>query len=67
MKSNTSTFTYIITIIGSAIMILNLKKHYIGEMWDHFFVLLIFILNSSELSKYLKEKKDAKNITSSKE
>ena len=28
MRKNTRTFTYIITIIGSGFMILNLKKHY---------------------------------------
>jgi uncharacterized membrane protein len=47
-------------MIGSFVMILNLKKHYIDEIWDYYFVLLIFMLNSYELSKYLKEKKDEK-------
>lgn len=67
MKTNTRTFTYILTIIGSGFMILNLKKRYVDEVWDYFFVLLIFMLNGNELGKYLKEKKDEKNIKSSNE
>jgi hypothetical protein len=61
MKNNSRMFTYIISILGSFIMIFNLKKNYIDEVWDYFFVLLIFMLNGNEFIKFLKEKKNEKN------
>jgi hypothetical protein len=57
MKNNSRMFTYIISILGSFIMIFNLKKNYIDEVWNYFFVLLIFMLNGNEFIKFLKEKK----------
>ena len=67
MNTNSRTFTYIFTVIGSGFMILNLKKHYVDDIWDYFFVLVIFMLNIRELSKYIREKKVEKNIKSSNE
>lgn len=41
-------------------MLINLKKHYCDEVWDYFFVLLIFMVNGNEFIKFLKERKHKK-------
>ena len=63
MKSkNTTLFTYYLTVIGAAFLMINLKKHYIDSTWDYSFSLMIFIFNGNELSKYYKNKKDEKMV-----
>jgi hypothetical protein len=52
--------TYIITIIGGAFLMINLKKSYFDAIWDYFFAIQIFMLNFSELLNYLKEEKRKK-------
>ena len=61
MKNNSKLSTFIMTLIGSSFMLINLKKQYYDEAWDYFFVLLIFMLNGNEFIKFLKERKDEKN------
>jgi hypothetical protein len=60
MKNSSKLFTFIMTLLGSSFMIINLKKHYFDEVWDYFFVLLIFMLNGNEFIKFLKERKNEK-------
>jgi|LakMenE01Jun11ns_1017448.scaffolds.fasta_scaffold7565361_2 hypothetical protein len=62
MKNYSKTLTFLINIIGSLFMIINLKKHYFDEVWNYFFVLIIFMLNVNEFIKFLKERKNEKNI-----
>ena len=57
MKNNPRLFTYVVTIIGCAYLLVNLKKHFFDPVWDYFCILLIFILNGTDFIKYLKEKK----------
>jgi hypothetical protein len=62
MRNNSKLSTFIITLIGSSFMLINLKKHYCDEVWDYFFVLLIFMVNGNEFIKFLKERKHKKKI-----
>lgn len=52
--------TYLITIIGGAFLMINLKKNFFDPIWDYFFAIQIFMLNFSELFKFLKEEKRKK-------
>lgn len=61
MKYNTKVSTFILTIIGSLFLLINLKKEYFDEVWDYFFVIIIFMSNANEYIKLLKERKDEKN------
>jgi putative Mn2+ efflux pump MntP len=58
MKNKSKLFTFIMTLLGSSFMLINLKKNYCDEVWNYFFVLLIFMLNGNEFIKFLKEKKN---------
>ena len=51
---------YIITIIGGAFLMINLKKSYFDPIWNYFFAIQIFMLNFSELFNFLKEEKRKK-------
>ena len=66
MKINSKLFTLILTVVGSLFLIINLKKNYFDSIWDYFFSLQIFILNSIEFNKYLKEIKNLKKTSNEK-
>lgn len=59
MKTPT-LFTNIITVVGAAFLMLNLKKEWVDPMWNGFFVIQIFILNAIELQKNYKNWKNNK-------
>jgi hypothetical protein len=62
MKINSRLFTFIITIIGGIFLMINLKINFFDSVWDYFFAIQIFVLNSYEFVKFLKLKKNEKNI-----
>lgn len=62
MKHNSRLFTFIITIIGGIFLMINLKINFFDSVWDYFFAIQIFVLNSYEFVKFLKLKKNEKNI-----
>jgi hypothetical protein len=61
MKINSLFLTYILTVFGSAFLIINLKKEYFDTIWNYFSALEIFILNVIQFIKILKLNKDEKN------
>lgn len=64
MNNNFKAFSYVITVIGSAFLMLNLKMQFADAMWNYFFSIQIFIFNFSLLigsSKEVLKNKNTKN------
>jgi hypothetical protein len=61
MKINIVFLIYLLTIFGSAFLIINLKREYFDSNWNYFSALEIFILNVSQFIKILKSRKNEKN------
>jgi hypothetical protein len=62
MVKNYKLLTYLVSVLGALFLMLNLKKGYFDEIWNMFFVIQILFLNSYELTKFLKERKNEKNV-----
>ena len=60
MKTIPSLYTNIITVIGAAFLLLNLKKEFAEPEWNTLFIIPIFILNAIECQKNFKNRNSNK-------
>lgn len=63
MKNNYKMGYYIMLLICSAFLMINLKREFCHPIWNYFIACLFFMHNGNKIVEIVKAKKNEKNIS----